>query len=99
MNNLLTRKEFKRQVFERDNHKCVICGGSAVDAHHIIDRKVWIDGGYYLDNGVSLCEEHHWDAELSKITPVALREKIGLHTILPTHLDPQLIYDKWGNPV
>lgn len=59
MNKLLTRDIFRESVFSRDNHKCVICGNPAKDAHHIIERRLFSDGGYYIDNGASLCEEHH----------------------------------------
>lgn len=96
---LLTRKQFKAKVFERDNHKCVVCGAPAVDAHHIIDRKSWLDGGYYLDNGVSLCGKHHWDAELNKILPDELRQIIGVACLLPPDLEPGFSYDKWGNRI
>lgn len=69
--NLLTREEFKKQVFAKTNGKCCVLGCSceAVDAHHIMDRKLWNDGGYYLSNGAPLCEKHHLDAEHGIITP------------------------------
>ena len=68
---LLTREEFKRQVFAKTNGKCCVpgCTCDAVDAHHIMDRKLWSDGGYYITNGAALCEKHHWDAENGTITP------------------------------
>jgi 5-methylcytosine-specific restriction endonuclease McrA len=56
---LLTRDEFRKQVFERDNYRCVICGAKngdkhvKLDAHHIIERRLWADGGYYLENGAT----------------------------------------------
>lgn len=40
---LLNRDEFREKVFNRDNHKCVICDKPAVDAHHIIDQSLWDD--------------------------------------------------------
>lgn len=60
---LHTRDEFREKVFSRDNSLCVICGKPAKDAHHIIERRLFTDGGYYLDNGASLCETHHILAE------------------------------------
>ena len=68
---LLTREEFKKQVFAKTNGKCCVLGCSceAVDAHHIMDRKLWKDGGYYLSNGAALCSKHHLDAEQGRITP------------------------------
>jgi len=59
---LLSRTEFREGVFERDKLKCVICGAPAVDAHHIIERRLFPDGGYYLDNGSSLCGDCHMKA-------------------------------------
>jgi 5-methylcytosine-specific restriction endonuclease McrA len=60
---LLTREQYKNAVFKRDNHTCIFCDLPAVDAHHILDRKLFADGGYYLSNGASVCEQHHWDCE------------------------------------
>lgn len=38
---LLSRDAFREAVFTRDNHKCVICGKEAQDAHHnhIMERR------------------------------------------------------------
>jgi len=65
---LLTRDLFREMVFQRDNHQCVICHGPAQDAHHIIERRLWPDGGYYLLNGASLCGEHHIAAEQTTLS-------------------------------
>ena len=56
---LLDRDSFRKGVFERDGYRCVICKATGVrmDAHHIIERRLWDDGGYYLDNGATLCDE------------------------------------------
>lgn len=50
-NILLSRDQFRELTFERDKHTCVFCDKPAQDAHHIIERRLWSDGGYYLDNG------------------------------------------------
>lgn len=72
MSNLLTREEFKKQVFSQTNGKCCVpdCNCDAVDAHHIIDRKLFTDGGYYIGNGAALCAKHHLEAEKGIITPL-----------------------------
>ena len=69
---LLTREEFKKQVFAKTDGKCCVpyCSCKAVDAHHIMDRKLWSNGGYYLSNGAALCQKHHLDAEKGIITPL-----------------------------
>ncbi len=97
---LLYRDEFREAVFTRDHHRCVWCGEPAVDAHHIIERRLWPDGGYYLDNGVSLCEKHHLQAEQTVIEVEDLRAAAGIRTIhVPPHLYADTRIDKWGNPV
>lgn len=98
MDKLLNRDKFRESVFSRDNHKCVICGKPAKDAHHIIERRLFNDGGYYLDNGASLCEEHHIEAEKTTLSCEEIREKIGItNIVLPEHFYKDLKYDKWGN--
>jgi hypothetical protein len=97
---LLTRDAFREGVFKRDNHRCVICGARALDAHHIIERRLFADGGYYLDNGASVCEEHHLLCEMTVLTVDQVREACGIRRIVvPQHLYPDQAYDKWGNPV
>ena len=94
----MNRDEFRESVFKRDNYRCVICKSTAVDAHHILERKLFEDGGYYLDNGASLCEDCHYKAETTEISCEEIREKAGiLNTILPEGYDSSLRYDKWGN--
>jgi hypothetical protein len=100
MTTLLTRDEFRQQVMEREGCKCVYCGEPAVDAHHIMERRLWPDGGYYIDNGVAVCARHHMACERTLISPKDVREAAGIVAIL---LPPQLYddeeYDKWGNIV
>jgi len=94
---LLSRKDFRESVFARDNHKCVVCKDIAVDAHHLIERKLWNNEGYYLDNGTSLCEEHHRLAEKNILLPQSLRVFAGITTtILPQFFDKTKEYNKWG---
>ncbi len=95
---LHTRDEFREKVFERDNHSCVICGKPAKDAHHIIERRLFSNGGYYLENGASLCEEHHIAAEQTTLSCDEIREKAGItRIVIPDQLYDDNAYDKWGN--
>lgn len=95
---LLSREEFRRLVFARDRGVCVVCGQMAVDAHHIMERKLWEDGGYYLGNGVALCATHHIDAESTMLSCGYLRDCAHIGSVmLPPHLDKGSEYDKWGN--
>lgn len=98
---LLTRTQLREGTFARDGNKCVMCGASdKLDAHHITERRLWKDGGYYLDNGVTLCDPTcHTMAEQTVISCETLREKAGIKSILlPEHLDASERWDKWGNP-
>ena len=96
--NLLTRDQFRTQVFERDNHRCVICSNPAQDAHHILERRLWNDGGYYLANGASVCGSCHILCEETTISveDVRIAAKIT-KPIVPEHLYHDVQYDKWGN--
>ena len=114
---LLTRLGFTQSVHNRDGHACVVCGRSPiysdpvkcseVDAHHIIDRALFEDGGYYLDNGVTVCSNRmdgtvscHVLAEQTVISTSQLRDAAGIkNVILPDHLDADTTNDKWGNPI
>lgn len=97
---LLTRDDYRNGVFARDRHCCVVCGAPAVDAHHIIERKLWPDGGYYLDNGASVCETHHLAAESTEISCDELRQRCDIDRVhLPDHFCAGEPIDKWGNPI
>lgn len=99
-NNLMTRDKFREAVFARDNHACVICGKPAVDAHHLIERRLWGDGGYYINNGVSVCRKHHLACERTTLSVEDMRDAAGIKKIIvPEHLYSDQPYDKWGNPV
>ncbi len=95
---LLSRADFTNGVFARDGHKCVICGAHANSAHHIIERKLFADGGYYLENGASLCDEHHLAAERTQISVEEVRKAAGITAapVPPGVYDGDVI-DKWQN--
>ena len=78
---LLSRKDFRESVFKRDGFKCVFCEEKAQDAHHIMERRLFNDGGYYLDNGASVCEEHHLKCEMTLISPQEVREACNITNI------------------
>lgn len=97
---LMTRDQFREKVFERDNHKCVVCGAPAVDAHHILERRLFVDGGYYIDNGASVCAEHHMQCEMTVISVEEIRNYANItKPVLPDHFYDDARYDKWGNVV
>jgi hypothetical protein len=95
-----TRDEFNVAVRERDGGSCVECGGPGSDAHHILDRSLWPDGGYHRDNGVLLCGDCHLRAEQTIIPCKRLRERAGIQArVLPQGFDEENEYDHWGNVV
>lgn len=97
---LLSREEFREQVFARDAHTCLMCDEPAVDAHHIIERRLFPDGGYYLGNGASLCSHHHLEAEQTTLDAQTLRDAAGItEIVLPDHLYDDLAYTKWGDVI
>ena len=97
---LLSIDEFRASVFARDGHTCVFCDRPATVAHHIIERRLWPDGGYYLDNGASVCGTHHVQCEQTIISVEALRHACGItRIVVPPHLNAEEPCDRWGNPV
>lgn len=97
---LLSREQFKQQVFDRSNQLCVVCNAPAVDAHHILERKLFDDGGYYIDNGAAVCAACHLLCEYTTIGVEELRIAARIaNTIIPAGWDSSHLYDKWGNTV
>lgn len=95
--NLLTREEFKAKTLARFAGRCCLCPEPAVDAHHILDRKLFADGGYYFDNSAPLCPKCHLAAERSEVSVESIRQACGIEKpILVPGLFPGRQYDKWG---
>ncbi len=100
---LLTRDDFREGSFARDGHKCVICGRlaseGALNAHHIIDRTLFADGGYYLENAATLCEEVcHMEAEKTLLSVEDVRAAAAIKNYpMPNGFYPEDVIDKWGN--
>jgi hypothetical protein len=59
MSKKLIRNKFRNDVLKRDNNRCRVCGRNdiKIDAHHISDRSEMPNGGYVLQNGISLCDD------------------------------------------
>ena len=60
--NDMAYKEWRRQVWERDNYKCQLgsdlCNGK-IEAHHIIGWSEDESKRYDTNNGITLCHRHH----------------------------------------
>ena len=58
---------WRKNVWKRDNCKCVVCGSEEdLHVHHIIPVSVSEKHKYVVGNGVTLCRECHRLAHLSK---------------------------------
>lgn len=96
----MDRQSVREKVFERDNYKCVCCGLPAVDAHHLLERRLWTDGGYDVDNLISVCAACHLKFEETAYSVEYGRHMAGITRVLvPDHLYEDQVYDKWGNPI
>ena len=69
MNKKQIRQNFNDSVFKRDKYKCVFCKITEnLDASQITDRHEMPNGGYAKENGITLCPQHHMDAEKFHMT-------------------------------
>lgn len=79
------RAKFRHDVFVRDKYCCRCCGKQGydrqgtpesnkvpLDAHHICDRHIIENGGYVKENGISVCDTCHLQAEAYWQTGTAL---------------------------
>lgn len=104
---LLSRREFRRAVLEKLGGECAVvtCSRRAVDAHHILNRRLWTalgeEGGYFLGNGAPVCSECHLLAEQTLVTCEELYEGCGVVRLLPSGGEwwASAVYDTWGNRV
>ena len=93
------RQQFREQVFNRDDNTCLIpwCEDTADDAHHILERELWADGGYTPNNGASVCNYHHRYAETNDIPPQAFWMWAGIEDPpIPETVDSWQV-NKWGD--
>lgn len=51
---------WSKEVRQRDENKCVICGKDRyIQAHHILPKRFFRKFALEIDNGISLCPAHH----------------------------------------
>lgn len=96
----LSREQFETVVFQRNDGRCEVpeCAETADDAHHIIERDQWSDGGYYRQNGIALCSAHHRDAEANRFPPAACWYWLGIdEPPLPDSIEKPLVTCQGGS--
>lgn len=96
------RRRFRDTVLARHGGACCVpgCGERAVDAHHLLERRLWRDGGYVPDNGAAVCAAHHLEAKATRLSVEDLRGASGIvRVVVPDGFDPTVRYDKWGNEI
>jgi len=98
---LLSRNDFRESCLERDKNACVVCGEKdQLAVHHIIERRLWDDGGYYMNNGATLCDPCHIKAESTEFSCEFIREQTGITKIvLPDGWYHDVEYTKWGDVI
>lgn len=67
------RKIFNEECLKRDHNRCVFCDRTEdLDVYHITDRHEMANGGYVINNGITVCPEHHLLCEDFHITGICL---------------------------
>lgn len=94
---LLSRDSFIAAVSQRFLGYCAFCREPLAYAHQIMDRRLFPDDGYYLGNGIGLCNKHYKLAQATLISVEELRAKAELEALLPPGLRADTTYDRWGN--
>ena len=103
MTEIRSDRQWRREVRRRDGDACRVCGETInLHAHHIRPRSIYPDLALVLDNGITLCGNHHArltgreeSTNLRAIIPDAptAEQLTRLHSIFCDYLYPQLISD------
>jgi hypothetical protein len=97
------RAAFRDNVLTRDGYKCVVCGepgtNETLDPHHITDRHDIPNGGYVVENGITLCNKPGGCHEKAE---AALKDSGGLKFgrvdfLVANSLHPGSLYTKIGS--
>jgi len=86
--------KIKKKIFERDGHKCVVCGkgkaeGVEIQADHILPKDK--GGKATLENGQTLCSRHNFLKKNFDQTEFAKRIFIRLHNISKSDNNKELL--------
>ena len=93
---LLSRDDFRELALVRDGGRCVLCGDPATEVHHIIERRLFPDGGYFLSNALSVCNPCHLRCEMTEVSLEEAYVAAGIRTpALPPQAYSDCRYTKW----
>ncbi len=84
----------KKEIFKRDNYRCVICGrgindGVEIHADHIKPKE--LGGRAEIENGQTLCAQHNFQKKYYKQTETGKRMFIRLYGLAKKNNDNELI--------
>jgi len=105
----MSRNRFRERCVSRDGGECIVptCEQEVTpspdgpgEVHHIMERKLWEDGGYFPANGASVCNPHHRMAEDNIIPPQAFWRWADVENpVVPVENAGYIDVDKWGEPL
>jgi|GEM_PF-3156931 len=55
---------WSKSVRKRDNNQCQVCLKSGIHAHHILQKQHYPELSLNINNGITLCMEHHNEVHL-----------------------------------
>ena len=98
---LLTRGNFRETCLKRDGYQCAICGSkNDLVVHHIIERRLFENGGYFENNGISICPSCHIKCEQTLISVEEARKAAGIiDKCIPNLFYADEVIDKFGNVI
>ncbi len=84
----------KKEIFERDNYRCVICGrgekeGVEIHVDHIKPKE--LGGKAEIENGQTLCAQHNFQKKYYKQTETGKRMFIRLYDLAKKNKDKKLV--------
>ena len=86
LRNSIHWKRKREKIKQRDKYMCLVCKQDKhlnlcnISVHHIIPLEEDMSKAFDDDNLISLCEQHHHDAERGKISRAVLNELVARQT-------------------
>lgn len=58
---------WSKTIRKRDNNKCQVCGNNGTQSHHILYQKYIPQLALNMNNGITLCDMHHYEVHGQKL--------------------------------